>query len=139
MFLAESAVSASAVEIRFWYNATMIEKRTGGCHCKQVRYEVNIDLEKPALECNCSHCQIKGLLLIFVPATEFTLLSGENNLTEYRFNTERIAHLFCKTCGVQPIGRGEKGGVPMVAINIRTIDTIYLSKITRQPVDGRSY
>jgi hypothetical protein len=109
-----------------------MEKRTGACHCEKV------DLTKPALECNCSHCQIKGLLLIFVPASDFTLVSGEDSLTEYRFNTEKIQHVFCKTCGVEPFGRGKNGEQETAAINIRTIDDIDLSTITRMPFDGRA-
>ena len=114
-------------------------KHTGGCHCKKVRYEVDIDLAQPALECNCSHCQIKGLLLNFVPASQFTLVSGEDSQTEYRFNTEKIQHLFCSTCGVEAFGRGQKGAEKMVAVNVRSIDDIDLSTITRMPVDGRSF
>lgn len=116
-----------------------MEKKQGGCHCKAVRYEVDIDLNQPALECNCTHCQIKGLLLVFVPGGNLTILQGEEKLTEYRFNTEKIQHLFCSVCGVEPFGRGEKGDEPMAAINIRTLDDIDLSMIERKPVDGRSF
>lgn len=117
-----------------------MELHKGGCHCKKVRYEVNIDLAPPVLECNCSHCQEKGMLLSFVDAKDFMLLSGEESLTEYRFNTEKIAHLFCSTCGVQSFGRGnKKDGSPTVAVNVRTIDGIDLATLTRLPVDGRSF
>ena len=106
------------------------EKRTGGCHCARVRYEVEIDLAQPAIECNCSHCEIKGLLLIFVPQSALKMLSGEEELSEYTFNTGGIKHLFCKTCGVQVFGRGKKkDGTPTSGINVRTIDDIDLSKI----------
>jgi hypothetical protein len=116
-----------------------MEKRTGGCHCKAVRYEVEIDLNQPVIECNCSHCQIKGLLLSFVPEEKFTHVSGEDNQTEYHFNTHKIHHTFCKTCGVQSFGRGKNAdGSGAVAINVRTIDDIDLSKLTRMPYDGRS-
>jgi len=114
-----------------------MEKKTGGCHCGKVRYAVEIDLIQPALECNCSHCQIKGLLLIFVPAAQFTLLQGEDSLTEYRFNTEKIGHDFCKVCGVEAFGRGEGASGPTVAVNIRTIDNVDLSTITRKSFNGR--
>lgn len=115
-----------------------MEKRTGGCHCKQVRYEVDIDLTKPVIECNCSHCQIKGLLLTFVPREAVTVLSGEDMLTEYRFNTEKIQHLFCKVCGVEPFGRGSMpDGSLTCAINVRTIDDIDLIALERMPYDGR--
>jgi hypothetical protein len=115
-----------------------METKTGGCHCGKVRYEVNIDLTKPAIECNCSHCQIKGLLLEFVPESDFKQLSGENDMTEYRFNTNKIQHLFCATCGVEAFGKGEDDkGNKTVAINVRTIDDIDLSTITRMPYNGK--
>jgi len=63
---------------------------------------------------------------------------GEDNLAEYRFNTEKIAHLFCKTCGVQVFGRAEKDGVPMSGVNVRTIDGVGLAALKRRPFDGKS-
>lgn len=116
-----------------------MERKTGGCHCGKVRYEADLDLAQPVIECNCSHCQMKGTLLTFVPETGFTLLSGEDDMTEYRFNKHVIAHLFCSTCGVQPFGRGQSAdGTKTVAINVRTIDDIDLGTLTRVPYDGRS-
>jgi hypothetical protein len=115
-----------------------METKTGGCHCKKVRYEVKVDLSKPALECNCSHCQIKGLLLEFVPEADFKQIAGESELTEYRFNTNKLQHLFCTTCGVQSFSRGsDNEGNPMVAINVRALDDIDLSAITRMPYNGK--
>lgn len=111
---------------------------TGGCHCKKVRYEVNLEL-KDVLECNCSLCQTKGLLLTFVPAGDFKITSGEDSLTEYRFNKLVLQHLFCKHCGVQPFSYGEKDGVKMVGINARSIDNIELSDLNRVPFDGKSW
>lgn len=117
----------------------MTEQKTGGCHCGAVRYEVEIDLTQPVIECNCSYCERQGLLLSFVPAEKLTVTEGTDALTEYHFNTGTIDHLFCRTCGVQCFGRadmGEKGAG--AAINVRTVDGIDLSKITRMPYDGRS-
>jgi hypothetical protein len=113
---------------------------TGGCHCGKVRYQAELDLFAPVLECNCSHCQAKGMLLSFVDASKFTLESGEEFLTEYRFNTEKIAHLFCKVCGVQAFGRGEKkDGSPTVAVNVRSVDEVDVPALKRLPIDGRSF
>jgi hypothetical protein len=115
-----------------------MEMKTGACHCKKVKYQVgNLDLSQPVIECNCSHCQIKGLLLSFVPEHAFKITHGEENLTEYRFNTNRLQHLFCKTCGVEPFCRGEKEGEKIVAINVRTLDDIELPTITRMPYNGK--
>lgn len=112
-----------------------METKHGGCHCGKVRYEVEIDLSKPVIECNCSYCERQGLLLSFVPGDKLVIASGEDALTEYHFNTGKIAHLFCSTCGVQCFGRSEGMGA---AINVRTIDGIDLSKLERMPYDGRS-
>jgi hypothetical protein len=115
-----------------------MEAKTGGCHCGRVRYTVEVDLSKPVLECNCSHCQIKGLLLAFVSANDFNITAGEESLTEYRFNTNKLQHLFCKVCGVESFCRGEDDrGNKTVAVNVRTIDNIHLGSIERMPYNGR--
>jgi len=51
-----------------------MKKRTGGCHCKKVRYEAEVDLSQPVVECNCSHCAIKSSPLLFVPQTAIKIL-----------------------------------------------------------------
>ncbi len=104
-----------------------------------MRYELGIDLAKSVIECNCSHCQIQGALLSFVPNESMKVLKGEATLTEYRFNTEKIQHLFCKTCGVESFGKGSNAeGQATYAINVRTIDNIDLSTLERMPYDGKS-
>jgi hypothetical protein len=111
----------------------------GSCHCGAVTYTVESDIEK-AMECNCSHCHRKGFLLHFVPKVQFTLLSGADNQTEYRFNKKHIAHLFCKTCGVQCYGQAANTeGEEMVAVNIRTIPDLDFSTLTIDKVDGKSF
>ncbi len=118
----------------------MEKKHTGGCHCGKVRYEVELDATAEAVECNCSHCAVKGLLFQFVPAEKFTLTSGEDETTEYRFNKHHIDHRFCSTCGVQPFGQAAgPDGTMMVAVNIRTIDGIDLDTVPRKKVDGKSF
>jgi hypothetical protein len=110
----------------------------GSCHCQAVRFEVEADLAQ-VIECNCSHCSIKGLLLAFVPADRFTLLSGEGELTEYRFNKKVIAHLFCRRCGVEAFARGSdpKTGGATVAVNVRSLAGVDLETIVRAPFDGK--
>ena len=104
-----------------------------------MRFEVKTDLGS-IIECNCSHCAIKSLLLTFVPATEFKVLAGEDALKEYRFNKHVIAHMFCENCGIEPFGRAKnKEGVDTVAVNIRCLDDIDLKSITLTPVDGKSW
>ena len=111
-------------------------KYTGGRHCGGVKYEVEADLSH-TMTCNCTHCQKKGFIFAFVPAEQFTLLSGEDLLTEYRFNKKAIAHLFCKVCGVQSFGRGAgKDGKPTVMINVRCLDNLDPSSFHSSEFDG---
>ena len=107
---------------------------TGGCHCSAVRYEVETDLEK-IIHCNCSHCEKKGLFLNFVDKEKFKLLAGKENLTEYLFNKKSIRHLFCRACGVQSFSEGVT--FPKIAINVRCLDGIDISKLVLTPYNGK--
>lgn len=73
----------------------------GGCHCKAVRFEVDLPPHVEVEDCNCSICAMSGNDHIIVPASRFRLLKGEAALTEYRFNTGAARHLFCSICGVK--------------------------------------
>ncbi len=115
-----------------------METKKGGCHCGKVRYEVEIDLTAPAIECNCSYCEKQGLILSFVPGEKLTITEGKEYLTEYHFNTGKIAHQFCKFCGVQCFGQAPMPTGPGAAVNVRTLDGVDLAVLTRTPYDGRS-
>ncbi len=79
----------------------MIEAK-GGCHCGAVRFRAELpDPPVRALECNCSICRMGGFLHIMVPHDAFTLESGADALTSYRFGTGAAEHMFCSRCGVK--------------------------------------
>lgn len=113
-------------------------KYIGGCHCGRVKYEVEMNLEK-AISCNCSICMKRGSLLDFVPESNFKLLSEGDELNDYQFNKKAIHHLFCKSCGILSFSKATApDGTKMVAINVRCLEGIDLSKIKIQEYDGRS-
>ena len=118
----------------------MSEAKTysGGCHCGKVRYEVTVDLSEPAVTCNCSMCGRSGTMLRFVPASSFKLLSGEDSLTEYRFNSKVINHLFCKVCGIKSFAAGKGPNGETRAINVRCLDDVDVQQIPTRHVDGKS-
>ena len=109
---------------------------TGGCHCGAVRYEVETDLAR-VIDCNCSHCHKKGLVLNFVDKDKFTLQTSEDMLMEYFFNAKKIRHLFCRVCGVQSFAEGVT--FPKVAINVRCLDDVDLSSLTIEHVNGKDF
>ena len=116
----------------------MPQTHSGSCHCGAVAYEVDTDLDK-LVECNCSHCYRKGFALAFVSPDAFRILK-EGPQTAYTFNSHKIRHQFCDTCGVQSFARGETAdGSAMVAINVRTLTDVEPFSWTAQRVDGRSF
>jgi Uncharacterized conserved protein len=110
----------------------------GSCHCGAVRYSVEVDLANP-ITCNCSYCTRRGSVLAFTPAENLTLEAGEDRLTEYRFNTKTIEHLFCATCGMESFARGTTpDGRKMAAVNVRCLEGVDLDGLSITQVDGRS-
>lgn len=94
---------------------------TGGCHCGLVRFEVDAPAHCQVQECNCSICRMTGFVHLIVPASRFRLLSGADDLTDYRFGTQTARHLFCKHCGVKSfyVPRSHPHGY---SVNVRCID-----------------
>jgi hypothetical protein len=73
----------------------------GGCHCGAVRFAIRLAPPLELLDCNCSICSKSGLLHLIVAHGDFTLLSGADALTSYRFGSGAAEHLFCRTCGIK--------------------------------------
>jgi hypothetical protein len=83
-------------------------------------------------------CHRAGSILAFVPVTEFTLLSGEDHLTNYKFNKMVIDHLFCNVCGIKAFGRGkDKEGNDTVAVNVRCLKDVNLSELNSFAYNGK--
>ena len=111
----------------------------GSCHCGAVVYEAQADLTN-VMTCNCSHCSRKGFVLAFIPAAQFTLKKGQENLTEYRFNKKSIAHLFCTTCGVESFARGkDEKENETVMINARCLQGVDVSTLKTTEFNGKEY
>lgn len=77
----------------------------GACHCRAVTFEMRAPARVTVWVCNCSICALKRNDHVIVPAANFTLLTGEDALTRYTFNTHTAQHMFCKVCGVQAFYR----------------------------------
>ena len=113
-------------------------KHAGSCQCGRVKFEALLALDA-CIECNCSHCYRKGLILAFVPAADFKLLQGDDALSEHLFNKHEIRHQFCASCGVQTFSYGQKQGASLVAVNVRALEDVEPWSVTPKRVDGRSF
>jgi hypothetical protein len=73
----------------------------GACHCQAVRFEATLTegLSNPR-RCNCSMCRMRGAVAVTVEVGGLRILAGEDQLTEYRFNTGVARHFFCSRCGI---------------------------------------
>lgn len=110
----------------------------GGCHCGDVRFEVQAPADLDVLECNCSICSAGAYLHLIVRAPEFRLLAGAQQLTEYRFGTGTARHLFCRRCGVKSfyVPRSHPDGY---SVNARCLDPATITSTWIRPFDGRNW
>lgn len=111
---------------------------SGSCHCGEVAFEVEGEIEA-AIACNCSICARKGALLWAVPRDGLHLLTSDAAMGTYTFNRHAIAHRFCRTCGIHPFaedaGAAEGGSV---YINLRCLTNLELASVPVVEFDGRS-
>ncbi len=93
----------------------------GSCHCGAVTFRVQAPEAVEVEDCNCSICSKSGYLHLIVPKAHFELLSGEDELRCYTFNTGVAKHYFCQTCGIKPfyIPRSNPDGVD---VNLNCLD-----------------
>ena len=108
----------------------------GSCHCGRIKLRLDANPDE-AMECNCSHCHRKGLILAFAPRDKLIVDADPGDVACYTFNKHVIQHRFCRTCGVQPYGESVGKDGPMAAVNLRCFD-VDLAKLTIKPFDGRS-
>ena len=113
-------------------------RHSGGCHCGRVRFEVLAPAILEVGECNCSMCSKSGYLHLMVPAAQFKLVSGENALTKYQFNTKTAKHLFCSHCGIKSfyVPRSHPDGY---SVNARCLDEGTVQGITVKQIDGKNW
>lgn len=113
-------------------------KHRGGCHCGRVRFEITAPEDIVASQCNCSICSKSGYLGLTVPRSRFRLLSGEDSLETYTFNTGVAKHLFCRHCGIKSfyIPRSHPDGYN---VNVRCLDPGTIRNLTTRPFNGQEW
>lgn len=119
-----------------------MKRYRGSCHCGAVRFEVDLDLTQSSFRCNCSICRRSRFWPAVARESDFRLLSGNEKLTEYLFNTRKNQHFFCRMCGVRPFGIGNETPIgKMYGVNIGCLEGIAEEELASIPityVDGMS-
>jgi hypothetical protein len=110
----------------------------GSCHCGAVQFTVRVPQQIVVSKCNCSICSACGFLHYIVPGNRFTLTTGGEVLTEYRFNTRQARHLFCSHCGVKAfyVPRSNPDGYSINANCVNWPDSV---EITEEIFDGLNW
>jgi len=111
---------------------------TGGCHCGAVRFEVEAPADIKVSDCNCSICARTGYLHLIVPKERFRLVSGEDALATYTFNTGVARHLFCRHCGIKSfyVPRSHPNGI---SVNVRCLDPGTVRSTEVRHINGREW
>jgi hypothetical protein len=92
----------------------------GSCHCGAVQFEIETEIAELTM-CDCSLCSKKNALMCAAHESGFKLLSGEDKLSLYQWNTGVARHYFCSVCGIYPFHR--KRSMPdHYGINVRCLD-----------------
>ncbi len=113
----------------------------GSCHCGKVRIEADFDLSDGTFKCNCTSCTKSRAWLAIVKPDDFRIVSGDNELTDYRGGTNH--YFFCSTCGIRVFGRGQADeiGGAFHAVNLGCLDDVDATELADAPVrytDGRN-
>jgi hypothetical protein len=120
----------------------MLKTYHGSCHCGAVTFEADLDLTQSTYRCNCSICRRTRFWPAIAKPENFRLLAGEAELTQYKFNTGKNHHYFCKHCGVRSFGIGTETPVgKMVGVNLGCLNDVSDEALANAPVtfvDGRS-
>ena len=107
----------------------------GSCHCGAVRFEADLDLTQPTYRCNCSICRRTRFWPAVARDDGFRLLSGQDMLTQYLFNTRRNEHWFCRVCGVRAFGIGNDTPIGrMIGVNLGCLEDVTQQELASLPI-----
>lgn len=118
----------------------MLKTYSGSCHCGAVRFEADLDLTQSTYRCNCSICRRTRFWPALAGEQGLRLICGEECLTQYRFNTQKNQHYFCKHCGVRPFGVGNETPLGKIyGVNLGCLEALSdkdLSELAITYIDG---
>jgi len=109
----------------------------GSCHCGRVTFELQAKLDA-IIDCNCSLCRRRGALWHAATEQDLRILTGEDDLTLYQFNTLTAKHYFCRHCGIHPFTH-PRLDPSRWSVNVRCIDGVDLSSLNVRSFDGNNW
>ena len=93
---------------------------SGSCHCGAVTFAFDAEIDH-LTACDCSLCVKKNARMVRVRADALTVLSGEDQLGAYTWNTHRARHHFCRICGIYVFHR-KRAAPDLYEVNVFCLD-----------------
>ena len=99
-----------------------------------MQFEATIDLTD-CYVCDCSICRRKGSVMNRITVGDFKILSGKDEMTIYKFNTNIANHYFCTRCGIQTF-HNPRSAPDVWSVNVRCIEDVELQSLAVRQVHG---
>jgi len=106
----------------------------GSCHCGTVTFRIAAEISE-LTTCDCSLCVKKNAVMTKVPEDALTILSGEEVLALYQWNTRRAKHYFCSKCGIYTFHR-KRAAPGHYGVNIHCLDGFDPRKVPVRATSG---
>ncbi|RZL89773.1 MAG: hypothetical protein EOP82_18270 [Variovorax sp.] len=116
----------------------------GGCHCRNISFELNWDPEPseiPARACGCSFCTKHGGVWTSNPDSSLSVEVAEPALvSRYAFGTGTAEFHVCARCGVVPLVTSLIDEHLYAVVSVNAFDDVQPSLLRRAPAsfDGES-
>ena len=119
---------------------------TGSCHCGNVSFEIEGEIPPTLTRCTCSFCAKRGTLYAYYEPAQFRLTTPEADSTTYRWNSKKVAHNFCSSCGCgtfsdspafKPDGSWD-GKTRRIGVNARLFNNFDAAEAPVQVIDGKN-
>ncbi|MES2342741.1 MAG: GFA family protein [Pseudomonadota bacterium] len=95
-------------------------RHPGSCHCGAVTFVLEAEIDH-LTACDCSLCVKRNARMVRVRAQDLTVLSGDDQLGAYEWNTHRARHHFCRVCGIYVFHR-KRASPDLYEVNVYCLD-----------------
>ncbi len=119
---------------------------TGSCHCGKTAFEIDGVIPAKLTRCTCSFCAKRGTLYAYYEPGQFRLTTPSADVATYRWQTKKVAHNFCATCGCgtysdspafKPDGSWD-GTTRRIGVNARLFDDFDAAEAPVMVIDGKN-
>jgi len=106
----------------------------GSCHCGAVQFQIDAPITE-LTTCDCSLCVKRNALMTKVPEQALTIVSGEDALELYQWNTQVAKHYFCRHCGIYVFHR-KRAAPDHFGVNIFCLDGFDVAAVSVRATEG---